>query len=49
MNSKLPLVHGAWQGAWVWDEVARLLAARGVEALAVDLPGSGEGRTPPAT
>ena len=47
MNTKLLLVHGAWQGAWVWDDVVRLLAARGVEAIAIDLPGSGEDETAP--
>ncbi len=46
MTTKLLLVHGAWQGAWVWDEVMSLLAARGVEAHAIDLPGSGDDDTP---
>jgi pimeloyl-ACP methyl ester carboxylesterase len=40
------LVHGAWQGSWVWDRVAGELEsageARGVgRVVAVDLPGHG--------
>ena len=40
------LVHGAWQGSWVWDRVAAELEAagesRGVgQVVAVDLPGHG--------
>jgi pimeloyl-ACP methyl ester carboxylesterase len=31
------LVHGAWAGAWAWDEVAPLLAAEGHEVVALDL------------
>lgn len=34
------LVHGAWQGAWVWDAFAPRLAARGASVDAVDLPGA---------
>src|SRR4051794_17671818 len=35
------LVHGAWHGAWCFDPVLEALAARGVDAVAVDLPGHG--------
>jgi pimeloyl-ACP methyl ester carboxylesterase len=39
------LVHGAWHGAWCWDEVALRLRADGRAVVAVDLPsvaGSGD-------
>ena len=38
---KAVLVHGAFHGAWCWDRVVNGLAARGIGALAVDLPGHG--------
>ena len=39
-------VHGAFHGAWCWDDTLAALRARGHEAEAVDLPGSGDDRTP---
>lgn len=41
------LIHGAWQGAWAWQRVIPLLAARGHGAAAIDLPGNGHDDTPP--
>ena len=35
------LVHGAWHGAWCWEPVLAALVGRGVEAVAVELPGHG--------
>jgi pimeloyl-ACP methyl ester carboxylesterase len=35
------LVHGAWHGAWCWEQVEQGLGAAGVEVQAVDLPGHG--------
>jgi pimeloyl-ACP methyl ester carboxylesterase len=32
------LVHGAWHGAWCWDEVAERLRADGTPVVAVDMP-----------
>ena len=32
------LVHGAWGGGWVWDDVASALAQRGHDVAAPDLP-----------
>jgi pimeloyl-ACP methyl ester carboxylesterase len=32
------LVHGAWHGAWCWDEVVARLDADSVSNIAVDLP-----------
>ncbi len=45
--AKFILIHGSWQGAWCWREIVPLLEAHGHEALAIDLPGHGEDRTPP--
>lgn len=41
------LVHGAWQGAWIWPAVSAGLTMRGHEAHVLDLPGSGDDPTPP--
>lgn len=46
MKTNLLLIHGAWQGAWVWDRVITELAVRNVYARALDLPGSGDDTTP---
>lgn len=40
MKPQVVLVHGAWQGGWVWDSIVPQLAEAGIDALAVDLPGS---------
>lgn len=42
------LVHGAWHGAWCWDELIPELEARGHRAQAIDLPGMGQDQTPAA-
>ncbi|HWB78900.1 MAG TPA: alpha/beta fold hydrolase [Nannocystaceae bacterium] len=39
------LVHGAWMGAWAWDEVAPLLEARGHATHVVELPAHGDDPT----
>jgi pimeloyl-ACP methyl ester carboxylesterase len=36
------LVHGAWHGAWCFDPVVEALQTRGVDVIAVDLPGHGD-------
>ncbi|SMD08402.1 alpha/beta hydrolase [Rhizobium sp. RU36D] len=41
------LIHGAWQGAWVWESFSPLLAAEGFTPVAVDLPGNGTDDTRP--
>lgn len=43
------LVHGGWHGAWCWKKVVPLLETNGNRVLAIDLPGHGEDKTPPAT
>jgi pimeloyl-ACP methyl ester carboxylesterase len=53
MSSRIPdpaiLIHGAWQGAWVWDRLIPLLASPvGIESIAVNLPGNGTDDTNPA-
>jgi pimeloyl-ACP methyl ester carboxylesterase len=40
------LVHGAWMGAWCWDDVARGLRARGATVATVELPAHGSDHTP---
>ncbi len=39
MADTVVLVHGAWHGAWCWERVVPGLAERGLEVIAVDLPG----------
>jgi pimeloyl-ACP methyl ester carboxylesterase len=54
MNDRPPtdpavLIHGAWQGAWVWDRLRPLLAnSAGIKSVAVDLPGNGNDDIKPA-
>lgn len=45
--SRFVLVHGAWHGAWCWEKVVPLLAARGHDVRAIDLPGHGDDPAPP--
>lgn len=47
MTSDLFLIHGAWQGAWVWDALIPELHARGWICHAVDLPENGQPGAPP--
>jgi len=42
----LLLIHGAWQGAWVWEAFQAEMARRGWPSHAVDLPGNGHDDTP---
>jgi pimeloyl-ACP methyl ester carboxylesterase len=37
-QSTVVLVHGAWHGAWCWDEVVSRLSGDGLDVVAVDLP-----------
>jgi pimeloyl-ACP methyl ester carboxylesterase len=46
MPATVVLVHGAWHGAWCWDRVVQGLAARGVDVVAIDLPGHGASTEP---
>jgi len=40
------LVHGAWQGSWVWPAVSAGLTMRGHQVRVLDLPGNGSDATP---
>jgi pimeloyl-ACP methyl ester carboxylesterase len=40
------LIHGSWHGGWCWDKTVSLLKEAGQQALAPDLPGHGQDRTP---
>ncbi|HEU5281623.1 MAG TPA: alpha/beta fold hydrolase [Gammaproteobacteria bacterium] len=45
MQTNLPaiiLVHGAWHGAWCWERMTPLLAAKGYRVVAPDLPVNSE-------
>ncbi len=42
------LVHGAWQGAWVWQNVKEDLERKGHRVVTVELPAHGDDLTPPA-
>jgi pimeloyl-ACP methyl ester carboxylesterase len=42
------LIHGAGTGAWCWDKVVPLLHQAGHQAIAFDLPGHGQDKTPVA-
>ena len=39
--TEVVLVHGAWHGAWCWDQVVDCLAKRDVPSNAVELPFTG--------
>ena len=41
------LVHGAWQGAWVWQQVKSQLENKGQTVIVVELPAHGDDATPP--
>ena len=43
--ARFVLVHGAFGGAWCWEPVVEALERDGHEAIAIDLPGSGEDQT----
>jgi pimeloyl-ACP methyl ester carboxylesterase len=38
--TEIVLIHGAWQGGWVWADIVPQLTAAGHNCHAVDLPGS---------
>ncbi len=47
--STFVLIHGAWHGGWCWRKVVPLLEAKGHKAIAPDLPGHGDDKTPTAS
>ncbi len=44
--SQLLLIHGAWGGAWEFEDTLHGLRQRGHNARAIDLPGHGDDKTP---
>jgi hypothetical protein len=42
-QSTVVLVHGAWHGAWCWDEVVSRLSGDGLAVVAIDLPSVASG------
>jgi pimeloyl-ACP methyl ester carboxylesterase len=42
-QSTVVLVHGAWHGAWCWEEVVSRLGGEGLAVVAVDLPSVASG------
>jgi pimeloyl-ACP methyl ester carboxylesterase len=42
------LVHGAWHGAWCWEQTAGALRDSGHAVTAIDLPSHGDDPTPAA-
>lgn len=40
MNTAV-LIHGAWQGGWIWDLMVPLFRQSGFEPVVVELPGNG--------
>jgi pimeloyl-ACP methyl ester carboxylesterase len=48
-GKSIVLVHGAWMGAWAWDDVKADLESRGATVVAVELPGHGSDMTPLAS
>ncbi|HED65226.1 MAG TPA: alpha/beta fold hydrolase [Planctomycetes bacterium] len=47
--SQFVLIHGAWGGAWEFNEVAQDLEKAGHRAVPIDLPGHGEDPAPVST
>lgn len=47
MHDPLLLIHGAWQGSWVWEALLPHLENLGMDAVAIDLPGNGADDTKP--
>jgi pimeloyl-ACP methyl ester carboxylesterase len=43
------LIHGAWHGAWCWDDLAQRLRSAGHVVTAIDLPAMGNDTTPAAS
>jgi pimeloyl-ACP methyl ester carboxylesterase len=42
------LIHGAWHGSWIWEDVCGELAGRGHTVVCPDLPAHGADSTPPS-
>ncbi|MFT6502232.1 MAG: pimeloyl-ACP methyl ester carboxylesterase [Crocinitomicaceae bacterium] len=40
------LIHGAWEGAWSWEQTTEHLEQNGHNIISIDLPGHGDDKTP---
>jgi len=45
-NKTILLIHGAWEGAWSWEQTIEHLEKNGHNMKAIDLPGHGDDKTP---
>jgi len=45
-NKTILLIHGAWEGAWSWEQTIEHLEQKGHTVKAIDLPGHGDDKTP---
>lgn len=45
-NKTFLLIHGAWEGAWSWEQTTDYLRHDGHRIYAIDLPGHGDDKTP---
>lgn len=45
-NKIILLIHGAWEGAWSWEQTTENLEGNGHIVKAIDLPGHGDDKTP---
>jgi len=45
-NKTFLLIHGAWEGAWSWEQTTHYLKQSGHVVNAIDLPGHGDDKTP---
>jgi len=45
-NKTILLIHGAWEGAWSWEQTIKLIEQKGHSVKAIDLPGHGDDKTP---
>lgn len=45
-NKTILLIHGAWEGAWSWEQTIEYIEQKGHTVKAIDLPGHGDDKTP---
>ncbi|NAY93477.1 alpha/beta fold hydrolase [Muricauda sp. JGD-17] len=44
-NKTFLLIHGAWEGAWSWEQTTDHLEKEGHKVISIDLPGHGDDQT----
>lgn len=45
-NKTFLLIHGAWEGAWSWEQTTKYLEQYGHNITTIDLSGHGDDKTP---